>query len=122
MEKIKLYIDNATGEVYYSPSDEIATTIIEVDKVPEIETQALHTGKLYYIDGVFSTQFEVDNNQIYGAINDAKAKLADTDYQVLKMIEAKETGKPMPYSQSIYSEREGLRVEINTLEAMVTQV
>ena len=120
METIKLHIDNVTGEVYYSPNEEIETTIVEVEVLPEIEVKPLHLGKLYYIDGAFTTQFEIDPNQVYGAINGCKAKLASTDYQVLKMMECQATGEPLPYAVSIYTERQALRDEIAVLEGLLT--
>ena len=120
METLKLHIDNITGEVYYSPNEEIETTIIEVVEVPEIAQKELHTGKLYYIDGAFTTQFEIDPNQVYGAINGCKAKLASTDYQVMKMMEATATGEALPYSTSIYTDRKALRDRIAVLEGLLT--
>ena len=120
METIKLHIDNITGEVYYSPNNEIETTIIEVVEVPEIEVKPLYTGKLYYIDGAFTTLFEVDANQVYGARNGCIEKLASTDYQVLKMMECQATGEALPYAASIYTDRQALRDRIAVLEGLLT--
>ena len=56
-------------------------------------------------------------NKKYAEINDLKAMLASTDYQVIKEAEG---GYSVP--QEIIDERQDARVRINVLEAEIAQL
>lgn len=55
-------------------------------------------------------------------IDSLKAQLAESDYRVIKNVEATQAGLPMPYdAEELHRERQAIRDEINQLEDEVFQ-
>ena len=55
-------------------------------------------------------------------IDRLKAELSSSDYKVIKMYEAKIMMEEMPYTESVITERQRLRSEINRLEDLLKTV
>lgn len=68
-----------------------------------------------------SYHYEVvpDRQAMRRKIEDLKASLTDTDYQVIKCYEASLIGAPMPYDVTeLHASRQEIRDKINSLEAI----
>ena len=65
------------------------------------------------------TAEEIARQQREARIWELKDQLAQGDYKIIKCAEAQLTGEPMPYDvATLVAERNAMREEINTLEAM----
>ena len=79
------------------------TRVIEVDYTPSEPTKE---------EIISSYQAEIDA---------LKAQIAESDYRVIKCVEAQLLGIPLPYDiEALHAERQVLRDRINELENLIT--
>lgn len=91
-------------------------------KQPQVENGFIAVDTHSVVDGkiVQSWEIKIDPQAIHGQIDDLKAQLYATDYQVVKCMELTMTGEPLPYDMNaLHIERQAIRDEINRLEALL---
>lgn len=92
---------------------------IDDDKIRKTDDGYMVTATPYDAGETISYHYEVvpDLQAMRRRVEDLKAKLADTDYQVIKCYEASLIGASMPYDVTeLHTSRQEIRDRINALE------
>lgn len=80
------------------------------------EEMILADGWVEYIKPVITDEEQENNRKLY-EIQNLKNTLSNTDYKVIKCIEAYLCGEELPYDiNALHIERNAQRLQINTLE------
>lgn len=94
---------------------------IDDEKIRQAEDGYIVNAIPYDAGEMISYHYEVvpDLQAMRRQIDDLKASLTDTDYQVIKCYEASLIGAPMPYDVTeLHTSRQEIRDRINSLEAI----
>lgn len=94
---------------------------IDDEKIRQADEGYLVNAIPYDAGDRISYHYEVvpDRQAMRRKIEDLKASLTDTDYQVIKCYEASLIGAPMPYDVTeLHTSRQEIRDKINSLEAI----
>jgi hypothetical protein len=115
--------DNLKKFYHYS---KIELSDQDFEKIINNGNYGLVNGEIVLID---NTEEEILNNKIAEKqsldykINSLKINLNNTDYQVIKCLEAKELEEEMPYNlQELLAQRKAWREEINALEFKISML
>ena len=123
MEKITITIyTDEQGRVFPCQNEDSTLTPHEVAELPAIpprETDVnLYDGHHLYHDGAFSFGYDLNANKCYGAMNDCRAQLANSDYIDHKAQDGEDVATYIGYK----AVRNASRGEINRIEQLLTTI
>lgn len=112
-EDLQTYLN----EGYYPIVLEPLSVVGEIDIYDLSPTYSFNENEKVWIK---KTKFEVSLKKVIKKISNLKQQLSDTDYKVVKNMEALQCGLELPYEpNALHNERQAIRDKINELEKLL---